>query len=139
MTPGRVAFGLAPRINAAGRVDDATVAVRLMLTTDPFEARELASQLDQRNRERQELEGQILEEALAQAAATHDLARDRAIVAGLAGLASRRPRDRGGAPGGAVRPAGGADRDAGQSGAGVRPGCRGLARGRCARPVRRPS
>lgn len=80
VTPGRVAFGLAPRINAAGRVDDATVAVRLMLTTDPFEARALASQLDQRNRERQELEGQILEEALANAATTHDLARDRAIV-----------------------------------------------------------
>ena len=80
VTPGRVAFGLAPRINAAGRVDDATVAVRLMLTSDPFEARDLANQLDQRNRERQELEGQILEEALAQAAATHDLARDRAIV-----------------------------------------------------------
>ena len=80
VTPGRVAFGLAPRINAAGRVDDATVAVRLMLTDDPFEARALAGQLDQRNRERQELEGQILEEALASAAATHDLARDRAIV-----------------------------------------------------------
>jgi single-stranded-DNA-specific exonuclease len=61
-------------------VDDATVAVRLMLTGDPFEARDLANQLDQRNRERQELEGQILEAALAQAAATHDLARDRAIV-----------------------------------------------------------
>ncbi len=80
VTPGRVAFGLAPRINAAGRVDDATVAVRLMLTNDPFEARDLASQLDRWNRQRQELEAQILDEALAHAAATHDLARDRAIV-----------------------------------------------------------
>jgi len=85
VTPGRVAFGLAPRINAAGRVDDAAVAVRLMLTNDPFQARDLASQLDQRNRERQELEGQILEEALASVATTHDLARDRAIVLASAG------------------------------------------------------
>lgn len=80
VTPGRVAFGLAPRINAAGRLDDATVAVRLMLTTDPFEARDLAAQLDRQNRERQELEGRVLADALARAAATHDLARDRAIV-----------------------------------------------------------
>jgi single-stranded-DNA-specific exonuclease len=80
VTPGRIAFGLAPRINAAGRMDDATVAVRLMLTADPFEARELAGELDQRNRERQELESRILEEALAQVGATSDLARDRALV-----------------------------------------------------------
>jgi single-stranded-DNA-specific exonuclease len=80
VTPGRIAFGLAPRINAAGRVDDATVAVRLMLTSDPFEARELAGQLDQRNRERQELEGRILDEALAQIGTTADPVRDRALV-----------------------------------------------------------
>jgi single-stranded-DNA-specific exonuclease len=51
-----------------------------MLTTDPFEARELAAQLDRQNRERQELESQVLTDALARTAATHDLARDRAIV-----------------------------------------------------------
>lgn len=82
VTPSRIAFGLAPRINAAGRVDDATVAVRLMLTADPFEARELAAQLDRRNRERQELEGPILEDALAQVATTCALERDRALVLG---------------------------------------------------------
>ncbi len=77
---GRVAFGLAPRINAAGRLDDATAAVRLLLTCDPTEARELATQLDRQNRERQELEASILAEALAQAEAQHDFQRDRAIV-----------------------------------------------------------
>ncbi|MBI2001004.1 MAG: single-stranded-DNA-specific exonuclease RecJ [candidate division NC10 bacterium] len=77
---GRVAFGLAPRINAAGRLDDAAAAVRLLLTHDPSEARELATTLDRQNRERQELEGSILAEALAQAVAEHDLTRDRAIV-----------------------------------------------------------
>ncbi len=79
-TPGRVAFGLAPRINAAGRLMDARVAVRLLLTPDPFEARELAAELDKHNRDRQALEGGILDAALAQAEATHDLDRDRAIV-----------------------------------------------------------
>lgn len=77
---GRVAFGLAPRINAAGRLDDAAAAVRLLLTHDPAEARELAAELDRQNRERQELESSILAEALAQADAAHDLNRDRAIV-----------------------------------------------------------
>jgi single-stranded-DNA-specific exonuclease len=80
LTTGRVAFGLAPRINAAGRLDDATAAVRLLLTQDPFEARELAAGLDRQNRERQALEGEILDEALVRVSATHDLARDRAIV-----------------------------------------------------------
>jgi single-stranded-DNA-specific exonuclease len=105
VTPSRVAFGLAPRINAAGRMDDATVAVRLMLTTDPFEARELASQLEQRNRERQELEGQILEDALVQTASSHDLTRDRAIVLaspgwhpGVLGIVASRLAERFGRP-----------------------------------------
>jgi single-stranded-DNA-specific exonuclease len=78
--PGRVAFGLAPRINAAGRLDDATAAVRLLITRDPGEARALATDLDRQNRERQELEGAILVDALAQAATMHDPRRDRAIV-----------------------------------------------------------
>jgi single-stranded-DNA-specific exonuclease len=77
---GRVAFGLAPRINAAGRLEDATAAVRLLLTHDPVEAGGLAADLDRKNRERQELEGSILAEALARAEAEHDLERDRAIV-----------------------------------------------------------
>jgi single-stranded-DNA-specific exonuclease len=77
---GRVAFGLAPRINAAGRLDDASCAVRLMLTRDPIEARELATSLDRQNRERQDLEECILEEALARVESEHDLRRDRAIV-----------------------------------------------------------
>ncbi len=78
---GRVAFGLAPRINAAGRLDDATAAVRLLLTRQSSEARELATLLDRQNRERQELEGSILAEALAQAETeTAKGGRDRAIV-----------------------------------------------------------
>jgi len=77
---GQVAFGLAPRINAAGRLDDAASGVRLLLTRDPSEARELATRLDQQNRERQDIEETILVEALARAESEHDLRRDRAIV-----------------------------------------------------------
>jgi len=80
VSPNHVAFGLAPRINAAGRLDDATIAVRLLLTADPDEARKLASLLDRQNRERQDLEGAILTEALARAEREHDLTRDRAVV-----------------------------------------------------------
>jgi len=61
---GSVAFRLAPRLNAAGRLDHAEGALELLLTDDPDRARELASLLDAANRERQELERQILEDAL---------------------------------------------------------------------------
>lgn len=77
---GHVGFGLAPRLNAAGRLDDASAAVRLLLAQDAGEARELAVRLDRQNRDRQELEGVILEDALARLAADHDVRQDRAIV-----------------------------------------------------------
>jgi single-stranded-DNA-specific exonuclease len=62
-----VGFKLGPRINAAGRLDDASVGVRLLLTEDLAEARALAEQLDRANGERQELQARIAGEALAQA------------------------------------------------------------------------
>ncbi|MGE5508976.1 MAG: single-stranded-DNA-specific exonuclease RecJ [Chitinophagales bacterium] len=67
-----IAFGLAPRLNAAGRLGDPTVGVELMLTDDPERAFELAQALEQANRERQELEEKILGEALATLAAQGD-------------------------------------------------------------------
>lgn len=77
---GQVAFGLAPRINAAGRLDDAASGIRLLLTRDLSEARELATKLDQQNSERQDIEEAILVDALARAQSEQDLRRDRAIV-----------------------------------------------------------
>ena len=67
VTCSDVGFKLGPRINAAGRLDDASVGVRLLLTEDLAEARALAEQLDRANTERQELQGRIAAEALAQA------------------------------------------------------------------------
>ncbi|MHB1000439.1 MAG: single-stranded-DNA-specific exonuclease RecJ [Armatimonadota bacterium] len=66
VTSYSLAFGLAPRINAAGRVDDASLAVDLLLTSDDNEAMELAVKLDQRNKERQTEQERIVQEALLQ-------------------------------------------------------------------------
>lgn len=60
---GLVAFRLAPRINAAGRLDDPEPALKLLLTENDVEGRELAGQLDSLNRERQQIENRMLAEA----------------------------------------------------------------------------
>ncbi|MFL5273672.1 MAG: single-stranded-DNA-specific exonuclease RecJ [Anaeromyxobacteraceae bacterium] len=67
VTAGQVGFRLGPRINAAGRLDDAGRGVRLLLESDPTRAAALADELDRENRSRQEIEREILEQALAQA------------------------------------------------------------------------
>lgn len=59
-----VGFMLAPRINAAGRLDDAGLAVELLLCDDYEKAQEMASLLNQANQERQRLEADTLSEAL---------------------------------------------------------------------------
>ena len=56
----QVAFRLAPRINAAGRIATARDVIELFLTESPDRARELAEQLDVLNRERQQLEAEIV-------------------------------------------------------------------------------
>jgi single-stranded-DNA-specific exonuclease len=68
VTAGQVGFRLAPRINAAGRLDDAGRGVRLLLETDAERADALAHELDRENQARQELERTILDEALHDAA-----------------------------------------------------------------------
>lgn len=59
-----VGFSLAPRLNAAGRLGDATVAVRLLTTDDPAEAEAIARQLDEENTRRQAVCDQIEGEAV---------------------------------------------------------------------------
>src|SRR2546425_455218 len=60
LTSGEVAFRIAPRINAAGRMDVARDVIELFSVKDPARARELAAKLDQLNSERQEEERRIL-------------------------------------------------------------------------------
>ena len=63
ITSGFVGFGLAPRINAAGRIADAAIAVRLLLCEDLETAREYAEELCAINRKRQIEENRIAYEA----------------------------------------------------------------------------
>ncbi len=56
----QVAFQIAPRINAAGRMDDAHDVIRLFLSDDLPHAREIAAQLHSLNKERQETEADIV-------------------------------------------------------------------------------
>jgi single-stranded-DNA-specific exonuclease len=58
-----IGFGLGPRLNAAGRVADARMAVELLLATEGAEAWEQAGSLDRLNRERQQLTNENLERA----------------------------------------------------------------------------
>jgi single-stranded-DNA-specific exonuclease len=60
---GAVGFRLAPRINAAGRLCRPDIALELVLTEEPEEARRLALELEDLNRERQAVEDRIVREA----------------------------------------------------------------------------
>jgi single-stranded-DNA-specific exonuclease len=66
VTAGVVGFRLAPRLNAAGRLEDAALALELLAAPDRESALPLALRLDGLNRERQELERGILAAAVAQ-------------------------------------------------------------------------
>src|SRR5579871_3041458 len=59
-TSGEVGFRIAPRINAAGRMDIARDVIELFSVKDPARAKELAAKLDQLNSDRQEEERRIL-------------------------------------------------------------------------------
>lgn len=56
-------FAVGPRLNAAGRLDDMTIGVRCLLTDSPVEARRLATQLEDLNRERRAIERSMVVEA----------------------------------------------------------------------------
>ncbi|OAB34182.1 single-stranded-DNA-specific exonuclease RecJ [Paenibacillus glacialis] len=68
VTSTNIAFGMAPRINASGRLDHAGRAVSLLTTEDSTEALGLAHELDSLNKQRQKVVEDILQEALAQLA-----------------------------------------------------------------------
>jgi single-stranded-DNA-specific exonuclease len=82
VTTTEVGFRLGPRLNAAGRLNTAEAALKLLITEDDGEARRLAQELDICNRDRQDLEQQVLESALAELEKHFDPARDSAIVVG---------------------------------------------------------
>jgi single-stranded-DNA-specific exonuclease len=98
MTSYHIGYRIAPRINAAGRMDVARHVVELFETADFNEARKLAAILDSRNRERQQVQQQITELALFE---TKDIGDQKFIVVagegwhrGVIGLAASRIAER---------------------------------------------
>jgi|SRR5579875_2073000 len=76
----QVAFRLAPRINAAGRMATARDVIELFLTEDAGRARALAERLDELNRERQQVETEVVEAILKQCAESAAGRESRALV-----------------------------------------------------------
>ena len=92
----QVAFQIAPRMNACGRMDSARIALQMLLTRSPAEAEELALKMEALNQERKNQENKVLSDALAQVAVL-DLVENKAIVvrgegwnSGVVGLAAGR-------------------------------------------------
>lgn len=105
MTASVVSFTLAPRINAAGRMGCAQMAAELFLTNSLSRAAEIAAMLCQQNKERQNEENAILEQAYAVLQKEYDPEEDRMIVLwgeewhhGVIGIVSSRISDRYGCP-----------------------------------------
>ena len=89
-------YRLGPRLNAAGRLDDAGKGVRLMMTDDPAEADRLADELDMLNTERKTAESNLVKQAQ-EASLGHDFIKHRALIVkgtdwhvGVIGLAAGR-------------------------------------------------
>ncbi|GLK75199.1 single-stranded-DNA-specific exonuclease [Methylopila jiangsuensis] len=102
-TPYHLGFLLGPRINAGGRIGDAGLGCRLMLTGDEPEAGRIAAELDRLNGERQAIERATLAEAEAEAYAALGLDGEGASVAvvsgegwhpGVVGLVAARLKER---------------------------------------------
>ncbi|MCK9484227.1 MAG: single-stranded-DNA-specific exonuclease RecJ [Candidatus Marinimicrobia bacterium] len=75
-----IVFGLAPRLNAAGRLGEASRAVHLLTSFNRDEALELANLLEQENRNRQSIERETIDSAILQLNATHDLDADKILI-----------------------------------------------------------
>jgi len=63
LTAADLAFAVAPRLNAAGRIDDMSIGIRCLLADDAAEAGALAERLNDFNLERREIEGRMQAEA----------------------------------------------------------------------------
>ncbi len=120
-------FVLGPRINAGGRVGDASLGTRLLLTEDYDEAMAIASRLEKHNQERRDLEDRCFAEAVSQVEGMgDDYARDGYVYVssvdwhpGVIGIVASRLRERYGVPACVVSEAGDVGKGSGRSIAGV--------------------
>jgi single-stranded-DNA-specific exonuclease len=112
-------FAVGPRLNAAGRLDDMSIGIRCLLAKDVAEARRLAAQLDELNKQRRQIEGDMqaqAQAAVAGLAAWQEGARHAGLTLfdagwhqGVVGLVASRIKDRVGRPVVAFAPAGEGD------------------------------
>ncbi len=100
LTVGRLVFGIAPKINAAGRLGDAGRAVKLLTTDNRYLAVTMARELVAENDRRRIIQENTVEEAIFQVNAHHDLSREKALVLsgeewhqGVIGIVAARIRD----------------------------------------------
>jgi len=95
-----ISYRIGPRLNAAGRMADPTIALELLLTADPVEATRLANELDQLNQERQRQTEIMVQEATILAQQQIDTGEPMIFVSqegwsvGLVGLVAGRLADR---------------------------------------------
>ena len=103
IAPYHLGFLFGPRINAGGRIGDAALGARLLLTGDENEAAKIATELERLNRERQEIEVRMVEEAEAEALLSVGLDENAACIIvvasshwhpGIVGLVASRLKDR---------------------------------------------
>ncbi len=105
ITSGMIGYGIAPRLNAAGRISDAAIAVDLLLETDREAARAAADRLCEINKQRQSEENRIALAAYEQIEDTIDPVNDLVIVLdsnnwhqGIIGIVSSRITEKYGLP-----------------------------------------
>jgi single-stranded-DNA-specific exonuclease len=100
-SPYHLGFMIGPRINAGGRIGDAALGARLLISEDPVEAGRIAAELDRLNRERQAMEAAALDAAEAMVAAEMATSDPAVVVAasadwhpGIVGLVAARLKER---------------------------------------------
>ncbi len=105
VTSGAIGFGIAPRINAAGRISDALIAVKLLLASDGQTVERYTEELCEINRQRQIEENRIAAEALEMFERTPEKMGERVIILdsdtwqqGIIGIVSSRITERYGLP-----------------------------------------
>lgn len=82
LTDQDIGFGIAPRLNALGRIADANDGVKLLTSLDEQAAQQLAKEVDQANKKRQELVADIMDEARQQAESPENQAQKVLLIVG---------------------------------------------------------
>ena len=100
ITVGRLVFWIAPKINAAGRLGDASRAVKLLTTQNPVFAMDIARELEQENNRRKDITLKMTNEALHMVETECNLKNEKAIVlkkmgwhAGVIGIVASRIKE----------------------------------------------